>query len=282
MPLLVTPHDLVDLRASAAPVSVLDVRWRLDRPDGRPEYLAGHIPGAVWVDLDRELASHGAPEEGRHPLPSLETLQEGARRWGLDDGDVVVVYDDWNSLAAARAWWLLRRTGVADVRVLDGGLRAWTDAGLGLETADVVPARGSITLRPLADGVASIDDAARWPARGVLVDSRAPERYRGEVEPLDPAAGHIPGARNLPAAAVLDGGRFRDADALRAAFADVGATPGTPVAAYCGSGITAAHTALAGELAGIEVSVYPGSWSAWSNTAGRPVATGAEPGGLAG
>ncbi|WP_127475924.1 sulfurtransferase [Microbacterium sulfonylureivorans] len=277
MPLLATPEDVIALRAAGGRVTVLDVRWRLDRPDGRPDYLAGHVPGAVWVDLDRELATHGSPDQGRHPLPSRRTLQDAARRWGLDDGDTVVIYDDWNSLAAARAWWLLRGSGVADVRVLDGGLRAWTDAGLPLETRDVVPARGSITLTELADGVVSIDDAARWPARGVLLDSRAPERYRGEVEPLDPAAGHIPGARNLPAAAVLDAGRFRDAGALRTAFAEVGATPGVPVAAYCGSGITAAHTALAGELAGIDVAVYPGSWSQWSNSPGRPVATGGAP-----
>ncbi|MDY0910996.1 sulfurtransferase [Microbacterium sp. CFBP9034] len=278
MPLLVTPAQLAALRDSAPRVAVLDVRWRLDRPDGHPDYLAGHIPGAVWVDLDRELASHHAPEDGRHPLPSLETLQAAARRWGLDDGDVVVVYDDWNSLAAARAWWLLRRSGVADVRVLDGGFRAWTDAGHPLETDDVVPEPGAVTLKPILDGVLTTDGAAQWPAAGVLLDSRAPERYRGDVEPLDPRAGHIPGARNLPAAAVLEAGRFRDAAALRAAFAEVGATPDVPVAAYCGSGITAAHTALAGALAGLEVTVYPGSWSAWSNTPGRPVATGAEPG----
>lgn len=278
MPLLVTPEELVALREASPRVILLDVRWRLDRPDGHPDYLAGHIPGAVWVDLDRELASHGAPEEGRHPLPTLEVLQAAARRWGLDDGDTVVVYDDWNSLAAARAWWLLRRSGVADVRVLDGGLHAWAVSGGPLETDDVVPSPGSITLAPVADGVVTTEDAVAWSLTGVLLDARAPERYRGEVEPLDPAAGHIPGARNLPAAALLDGGRFRDAEALQAAFAEVGAAPGVSVAAYCGSGITAAHTALAGELAGIEVAVYPGSWSAWSNTTGLPVATGAEPG----
>lgn len=278
MPLLVTPEELVALREEPTRVVVLDVRWRLDRPDGHPDYLAAHLPHAVWVDLDHELAAHGAPEEGRHPLPSLETLQAAARRWGVNDGDTVVVYDDWNSLAAARAWWLLRGSGVADVRVLDGGLRAWADAGFALVTDDVVPAEGDIVLAPITDDVVTIDAAAEWPRGGVLIDSRAPERYRGEVEPLDPAAGHIPGARNLPAAAVLEAGRFRDADALRAAFAEVGAEPGVPVAAYCGSGITAAHTALAGALAGIDVAVYPGSWSAWSNTPGRPVATGAEPG----
>lgn len=278
MPTLLTAEELAALRDTTSRVAVLDVRWRLDRPAGRPDYLGGHIPGAVWVDLDRELATHGAPEEGRHPLPSLERLQAAARRWGLVDGDTVVVYDDWNSLAAARAWWLLRGSGVDDVCVLDGGLRAWTDAGFALETTDVVPQAGGITLTPLTNGMLSTADAARWTATGVLLDARAPERYRGEVEPLDPVAGHIPGARNLPASAVVESGRFRDPDALRRAFAAVGATPDVPVAAYCGSGITAAHTALAGSLAGIEVSVYPGSWSAWSNTPGLPVETGSGPG----
>ena len=278
MPTLLTAEELVALRETTPSVTVLDVRWRLDRPDGRPDYLAGHIPGAVWVDLDSELASHGAPEEGRHPLPSLETLRTAARRWGLDDGATVIVYDDWDSLAAARAWWLLRGSGVADVRVLDGGLSAWRDAGFALETDDVVPRTGGITLTAMSGGVLSTSAATRWIATGVLLDARAPERYRGEVEPLDPVAGHIPGARNLPAAAVVESGRFRDPDALRQVFAAVGATPDVPVAAYCGSGITAAHTALAGAIAGIEVSVYPGSWSAWSNTPGLPVATGTEPG----
>lgn len=278
MPTLLTAEELVALRETTPSVTVLDVRWRLDRPDGRPDYLAGHIPGAVWVDLDSELASHGAPEEGRHPLPSLETLQTAARRWGLDDGATVIVYDDWDSLAAARAWWLLRGSGVADVRVLDGGLSAWRDAGFALETDDVVPRTGGITLTAMSGGVLSTSAATRWIATGVLLDARAPERYRGEVEPLDPVAGHIPGAHNLPAAAVVESGRFRDPDALRQVFAAVGATPDVPVAAYCGSGITAAHTALAGAIAGIEVSVYPGSWSAWSNTPGLPVATGTDPG----
>lgn len=261
-------------------VRLLDVRWTLAEPDGRPGYLAGHIPGAVWVDLDHELAAHGAPEDGRHPLPSIAALQDAARRWGIDDGDLVVVYDDAKGLAASRAWWLLRRGGV-DVRVLDGGLAAWRAAGLPLETGDVVPVRGSVTLLGEDGGGAlSTDEAAAFPASGVLIDARAPERYRGEVEPLDPIAGHIPGAVNVPMAAVLNAdGTVKDAAALRDVFASVGVREGVPVAAYCGSGITAAHTALVlGEL-GIDAAVYSGSWSAWSNTPGRAVATGPEPGG---
>lgn len=279
MPLLITPSELSALIEAGGRVRVLDVRWRLDRPDGRSEYLEGHVPGAVYVDLDHDLARHGEPHEGRHPLPSRETLEDAARRWGLDDGDIVVAYDDFQSFAAARAWWLLSKSGVADVRVLDGGLRAWAAAGLPLETGDVAPARGSIALTELAGQIASIDDAAGWPEGGVLLDVRAPERYRGETEPLDPRAGHIPGAVNLPTAVHLEAGRFRSPEELAASFATAGAVPGADVAAYCGSGITAAHTALAGALAGIEVTVFPGSWSAWSNTPGREVATGPAPAG---
>jgi thiosulfate/3-mercaptopyruvate sulfurtransferase len=279
MPLLVTPAELAELAASTTPLRILDVRWRLDRPDGRPEYLAGHVPGAVFVDLGRELARPGPPSEGRHPLPTREGLQAAARRWGVRRGDTVVVYDDWNSVSAARAWWLLSRMGVEDVRVLDGGIAAWTADGRALGQGDVVPDTGDVELTELADGFATIDEAAAWPETGVLLDVRAAERYRGEVEPMDPAAGHIPGAVNLPASTYLDGGRFRDADELRAVFAGVGVTSGVPVAAYCGSGVTAAHTALAGQLSGLDVTVYPGSWSQWSNTPGRPVATGASPAG---
>lgn len=276
---LVSPSELAALTASGSPVRVLDVRWRLDRPDGRPEYLAGHLPGAVFVDLDRDLSRRGRPEEGRHPLPTREHLQDAARRWGVHEGETVVVYDDWDSIAAARAWWLLSRSGVVDVRVLDGGLRAWTAAGLPLEQGEAEPRQGDVELGEIAAGVATIDDAAAWSATGVLLDVRAAERYRGEVEPMDPIAGHIPGAVNLPAATCLEEGRFLDAERLRETFAAVGATADVPVAAYCGSGVTSAHTALAGVLAGIDVAVYPGSWSQWSNTPGRPVATGSSPAG---
>jgi thiosulfate/3-mercaptopyruvate sulfurtransferase len=170
------------------------------------------------------------------------------------------------------------RASAADVRVLDGGLAAWRRAGLPLEAGEVHPPKGTVTLSPLQHAIAEIDDAARWPGRGILIDARAPERYRGEVEPLDPVAGHVPGAVNLPLARLVDeGGRFLPRDELRSSFASVGVTDGASVAAYCGSGVTAAHTALAGALAGIDVTVFPGSWSAWSNTPGRPVATGPSP-----
>lgn len=279
MPLLITAIDLDALLASGAPVRLLDVRWRLDRPEGRPDYVSGHLPQAVYVDLDRELSRRGEPHDGRHPLPERADLEAAARRWGVNDGDIVVAYDDVQSVAAARAWWLLSRSGVADVRVLDGGLRAWTAAGLPVETGDVRQRPGDVRLRDIADGSIGIDAAAAWPDEGVLLDVRAAERYRGDTEPMDPRAGHIPGAVNLPTTLHLDGGLFRDPVDIAASFAAAGAVPGAAVAAYCGSGVTAAHTALAGALAGVDVAVYAGSWSQWSNTRGRPVATGPTPSG---
>ena len=259
---------------------VLDVRWRLDRPDGRPEYEAGHVPGAVYVDLDHELAEQGEPTDGRHPLPSIEHLQAAARDWGLNDGETVVVYDDLKNLSAARAWWLLRAAGVADVRLLDGSLRGWTAAGLPLETGRVASAPGHVHLEYGHMPLIGIDEAAGFPEKGVLLDARAEERYRGETEPVDPRAGHIPGARNTPTTANVDAdGRFLAPDALRARFAAEGVTGDVPVATYCGSGVTAAHNAVALALAGFTPALYPGSWSQWSNHPDRPVATGASAGG---
>jgi thiosulfate/3-mercaptopyruvate sulfurtransferase len=274
----VSPDELSDLREQGAPVRVIDVRWRLDRPDGHAEYLEGHIPGAVYVPLDTELSTHGEASEGRHPLPSTETLQRAVRRWGVHDGDLVVAYDDAKGLAAARAWWLLRQAGI-DVHVLEGGIRGWIAAGHEVDTVDETPEPGTAVLREIGGDALSIDEAAAFPASGVLLDVRAPERYRGETEPLDPIAGHIPGAVNLPTMLHLDAdGRILDAATVRANLATVGIAEGTRVAAYCGSGVTAAHTALVLDEVGIESKVFPGSWSQWSNTPGRPVATGDQPG----
>lgn len=274
----VTVDELKALQDEGAPVRVIDVRWRLDRPDGRGEYLEGHIPGAVYVPLDLELATHGEPSEGRHPLPSTEKLQAAARRWGVRGGDTVVVYDDAKGIAAARAWWLLRQGGV-DVKVLEGGIRSWTAAGHDVATGDVVPEEGDVVLDEIGGDAISLDEAASFPASGVLLDVRAPERYRGETEPLDPIAGHVPGARNLPTVLHFDAeGKILDHDTVRATFASAGIVPGAAAAAYCGSGVTAAHTALIAAEVGLDVKVFPGSWSQWSNTPGRPVATGDQPG----
>jgi thiosulfate/3-mercaptopyruvate sulfurtransferase len=276
--ILITPDALAGLVAGGQTVRILDVRWRLDRPDGRPEYLEGHIPGAVYVDLDHELAEHGAPTDGRHPLPSREPLQDAARRWGLNDGDLVVVYDDLKSLSAARAWWLLVDAGVADVRILDGSLRGWVAAGRALEDGDIVPERGTVTLSKGLLPKLTIGQAAVLPSQGVLIDVRAAERYRGDTEPIDPRAGHVPGAVNRFTGENVDAeGRFLDADTLRQRFEDIGVTRDAPVGVYCGSGVTASHAFVALTLAGFAPQLYPGSWSQWSNHLDRPVVTGPHP-----
>jgi thiosulfate/3-mercaptopyruvate sulfurtransferase len=275
---LVSAADLARALDGPDPVRVLDVRWKLGVPDGRPEFELGHIPGAVYVDLEGELAAHGRPAtEGRHPLPDVDDLQAAARAWGIDDrGDDVVVVDDLGGMSAARAWWLLKHAGLTRVRILDGGLGAWRDAGLPLETAVAHPDAGRVTLEYGHMPVLTIDEAAALPASGVLLDARAGERFRGEVEPVDPRAGHVPGAVSAPTSDNLgEGARFRDPDALRARFAEVGVTAGTTVGVYCGSGVTAAHEVAALAVAGIDAALFPGSWSAWSNDDERPVATGA-------
>lgn len=279
---LIDPRGLADLLAGPAPVRLLDVRWTLAEPDGRPAYRAGHLPGAVLVDLDTELAAHGgAPTDGRHPLPDVADLQAAARRWGLRAGDTVVVYDDAAGQSAARAWWLLRWAGVADVRLLDGALAGWQDAGLPLVTGEEpAPEPGDVVLAGGVLPTLDADAAARLARDGLLLDARAGARYRGETEPVDPRPGHVPGAVSAPTAAnVGSDGRLLPADALRARFADLGARADEPVGVYCGSGVTAAHEALALTVAGFTPVLYPGSWSAWSNDPARPAALGAAPGG---
>ena len=193
------------LAAEQQPV-LLDVRWALGDDRGREKYLAGHLPGAVFVDLETELADPPDPALGRHPLPSLQRLQAVARRWGVRADRPVVAYDDSGGLAAARAWWLLRWGGLTDVRLLDGGLGAWVRAGGALEDGDVVPPPGDVVLTGGGMPVVDADTAAALPGRGgVLLDARAAERYRGEVEPVDPRAGHVPGATSAPTTGNLDG-----------------------------------------------------------------------------
>ncbi|BDV31821.1 sulfurtransferase [Microbacterium terricola] len=274
---LISVGDLTAQLDGGRAVRLLDVRWRLDEPEGRPAYLAGHLPGAVYVDLERELTRRGHPEEGRHPLPSVDALGASLRRWGVHAGDLVVVYDDNDGVAAARAWWLLRRRGI-EVSLLDGGFRAWVQAGLPLESGDRAVAPGDVELTDTDPGTVTIDEAARLPQTGILVDVRAPEHYRGRTAAFDPAAGHIPGAINIPTISHIDSaGRFRTPDEIRATLAAHGIAAGVPVALYCGSGIAATHSALAFALAGVDALVFPGSWSQWSRTRGRPISTGAEP-----
>lgn len=268
-------------RLAAAPRTVvLDVRWSLPQPDGRPAYRAGHIPGAVYVDLDHELADHTVTGRGRHPLPTREALTEAMRRWGLCVSDRAVVMDDLGNQSAARAWWLLRAAGFENVRMLDGGLSAWVAAGYALEVGDVDPVPGDASARYGGMPVAEIETAAGLAAgSGIVLDARAGERYRGEVEPIDPRAGHIPGARSAPTIENLEAdGRFRSPDALRARFAALGVDRNTSIATYCGSGVTAAHQVAALTLAGFDAALFPGSWSQWSNDLARPIATGERPG----
>ncbi|WP_120005919.1 sulfurtransferase [Nesterenkonia muleiensis] len=277
---MITPEELHRLISSDVPgPRILDVRWRLDEPNGHPAYLRGHIPKAVYVDMDSELAEHGRPPtEGRHPLPQIDRLQSAARRWGLDDGDAVVVYDDAKNTSAARAWWLLRHAGVEQVRVLDGSLRGWTSAGFPLETGEAQPEPGTITLRYGVLAHLSIDDAAAFPQRGTLLDTRTAERYRGEVEPYDPRPGHIPGAISAPTVDNVDEhGRFLSPEQLRSRFLEVGVDPDRPVASYCGSGINGCHSTLALELGGFDAVLYPGSFSQWSHHEDREVITGDQP-----
>jgi thiosulfate/3-mercaptopyruvate sulfurtransferase len=264
-------HLLADPRGAV----LLDVRWALGSESGRDDHLAGHLPGAVFVDLDTELAGPASPAEGRHPLPSLQALQSAARRWGVSDDSRVVVYDATGGLAAARAWWLLRWGGFADVSILDGGLAAWTAAGGQLETGEVVPEPGNVTLTGGGMPVLTADEAAALAeGDGVLLDARAGERYRGEVEPVDPRAGHVPGAVSAPTTDNLGAdGRFRAAAVLRERFTALGVQPGTTVGVHCGSGVTSTHEVAALAEAGIEAALWPGSWSQWSADPARPVAT---------
>ncbi|GIG30036.1 sulfurtransferase [Cellulomonas marina] len=275
---LVEPLALAAELADDEPPALLDVRWSLGGPPGREEHLAAHVPGAVFVDLDAELAAPAAPAHGRHPLPDVAALEAAARSWGLREARPVVVYDATGGTAAARAWWLLRWAGLRDVRLLAGGLPAWRAAGLPVEAGAVTPEPGDVVLRPGALPTAGADEVAGWPARGVLLDARAGERYRGEVEPVDPRAGHVPGARSAPTAGNLDAdGRFLPADSLRRRFASLGALD-APVAVYCGSGVTAAHEVAALASLGVDATLYPGSWSQWSHDPARPVATGPDEG----
>lgn len=274
-PVLIDPVDLAEELLGAAPPVVLDIRWQLGDFDGREHYAAGHLPGAIYVDLDTELAAPATPGSGRHPLPDVADLQEAARRWGLDDATPVVVYDDTGNLAAARAWWLLRWAGHDDVRLLDGGLGAWQAAGLRVSRGNTDIRPGTITLTGGALPTATVDETAAAAAATEVpvLDARAGERYRGEVEPVDPRAGHIPGARSAPTADNLDAdGRFLSAADLRARFAHLGVTDEAPPIVYCGSGINACHQLVALEIAGLSGTLFPGSWSQYAADPERPVA----------
>ncbi|KGN38382.1 sulfurtransferase [Knoellia aerolata] len=272
MSTLLTPAGLASL-VEAGRVRVLDVQYTLSG-DGPALYAAAHLPGAAHLDLDEVLAGPPGPG-GRHPLPEPSVLEAGLRAVGVRDGDSVVVYDQQTSLASARAWWVLRWAGLTDVRVLDGGLAAWRAAGFAVTDRVPSPTPGDVVVTPGSLPVLDAEGAARVARDGILLDSRTSERFRGETEPIDPVAGHIPGARNAPMADQLDAeGRFRPPEELWAYFSDLGVDGSTQVGTSCGSGVTAAHTALALHLAGVEATPYVGSWSHWVTDPDRPVATG--------
>ncbi|MFF1558744.1 sulfurtransferase [Streptomyces sp. NPDC058279] len=285
MTAILSASELMSDLAGTTPPVLLDIRWQLGGPGQRPAYEAGHLPGAVYVDLDRELA--GPVSEtglgGRHPLPEPEEFGAVMRRAGVSADAPVVVYDGGQGWAAARAWWLLRWTGHGRVRVLDGGLPAWTAAGGELTTEEPAPGEGDFKPNPGAMEVLDADGAAALARTGILLDARAGERYRGEVEPIDRVGGHVPGAVSAPTTEnVGPDGRFLTVPTLRSRFAALGvgdgAAGGAAVGVYCGSGVSGAHEVLALALAGIPAALYAGSWSDWSSDPGREIATGGSAG----
>jgi thiosulfate/3-mercaptopyruvate sulfurtransferase len=276
LPLVV---DAAWLRAHRDDVVVADVRSYLDGRSGRAAHAAGHLPGAVFVDLDDVLAAHGAPTDGRHPMPSPGAFAAGLGALGIGDDDAVVAYDDTGGMTAARLVWMLRAVG-RPAALLDGGIASW-DGPLEAGTVVLAPVDRTVVAWPTAE-VLSTDDVAALATTdptAVLVDARAAERYRGDVEPIDRVAGHVPGARNVPWASLLGpDGRYLAPEQLRDRFAAVGITDGTPVVAMCGSGVSACVDVIALELAGLgPARLYAGSWSAWSSDPDRPVATGDTP-----
>ncbi|GBE67333.1 sulfurtransferase [Mycobacterium sp. MFM001] len=268
---LITATELAQRIDKGQPVTILDVRWQLSEPDGRAAYRQGHLPGAVYVSLEDELTDHTATGRGRHPLPSGRSVEAAARRWGVRRGVPVVAYDDWNRAGSARAWWVLTAAGLDDVRILDGGLAAWVAAGGALDAGTVAPEPGDVTVShsDLYSG-ARRTLTAEQAADAPLLDARAPERFRGDVESVDPVAGHIPGATNVPSTRVLaTDGTFLPDKELHELFAGQGA-----VGAYCGSGITASVLVAALAATGRDAALFPGSWSEWISDPARPAARG--------
>jgi len=261
-------------------VRILDARFKLSDPElGARAYHAGHIPGALFADLERDLSASARPDRvgGRHPLPAPELLAAVFSRLGISNSDHVVVYDDpseGQGFYAAHLWWLLRYLGHDRVSVLDGGLPAWIASGGALSTETPAPAPTKFAVRPRPEMLASVEEVASRAADVMLIDSRAPDRFRGETEPVDWKGGHIPGAINLPWGGGVESGQWKPAAEQRQRFAEVSAAPEAIV--YCGSGVSACGNLLAMEIAGVKnVRLYVGSWSDWISDPNRPIATGA-------
>ena len=270
---LITPAALL-ARIDDPALRLADVRWWLADPGkGRRDYASGHLPGAVFVDVDTDLVTTEGP--GRHPLPSPAEFAARMEQLGFGDESDIVAYDDAGGTIAARLWWMFDDLGHDRVRVLDGGIGAWVAAGGPMTTEVPAHGRGRLTLREEWTRTVDLPSLAHRLGAVALIDARAPERYRGDIDPVDPVAGHIPTAVNMPTGGNLGAdGRFLDPDALRRRFAPLG----DEVVTACGSGITACHNALAMRVAGLpDPLLYPGSYSDWSR-AGMPVSTGDEPG----
>ncbi len=272
---LITADELARMLAAGEPVTLLDVRWTLAEPDGTAAYQAGHLPGAVYVSLDDELSDDSVPGRGRHPLPSGSALQAAARRWGVRRGVPMVVYDDWNRAGSARAWWVLTAAGIPDVRILDGGLAAWTGE---LHTGTEVPEPAT---SPSHTTTSTTARAGRSPPTTHSAHRhcwmRGPRSgYRGDSETVDPVAGHIPGAVNLPSTSLLSGDGTLLPDADLTDLFDTRGVGASDVAVYCGSGVTASLVVAALATAGVDAALFPGSWSQWSSEPARPVALGSE------
>lgn len=264
-----------------ADLRLIDVRWYLGKKRGQDEYAAGHLPGAVFVDLDSALASapasapNGGP--GRHPLPSREVFEQAMRDAGVNEHSFVVACDDANGSIAARLWWLLRYFGHDNVAVLDGGIDAWKKSGGAIATDEPEITIGNFRAKdPQARRVVDRDAVSAAIAKGALVlDARAKERYRGDTEPVDARAGHIPGAKNAPWSENIFDGKFLAPSELEKKYRALGADSNRELIVYCGSGVTACHDLLALELAGISgAKLYEGSWSDWAAQTDRSIATG--------
>lgn len=278
MPLITARELLAGLDDEAT--KIIDCRWYLGKPgDGAAAYAAGHIPGAIYADLESDLS--GPQGGGRHPLPSPGAFDMTLRKWGVSSTSRVVAYDDRGGAVAARLWWMLTQQGHRNTFVLDGGLHRWREAG-GPITTDV-PTEESDTERSwieISEWTGTVDQAgvAHRHEDVVLADARGADRYRGDNEPVDPVAGHIPGAVSFPMTSNLDGASLKIPNELRSAFSKAGIGVDTPVIMYCGSGVNACHNILAMEIAGLgRPALYVGSWSDWSSSK-RPVAVGSESG----
>jgi thiosulfate/3-mercaptopyruvate sulfurtransferase len=276
---LISPAELAALLGSDRPPVVADVRWILGGPSGKPDFEAAHIPGALWVDLDAHLADPPGAG-GRHPLPPVAVFEQAMRDLGVRQDSPVVAYDAATSQAAARLWWLLTDAGHDQVRVLNGGLAAWTANGLPTATGpSALPTPGDFVARPgrrpQLSGAEIAGQLGRPDAR-TLIDVRAAQRFAGDSEPIDPVAGHIPGAVSLPSSTnTYPDGRFLPPAQIAALYESVAGIDDAVL--YCGSGITAAQSLLALESAGLTAAIYPGSWSDWITDASRPVAIGRHP-----